>query len=209
MPSAIVHLAVANEVNKKLRRNKSEFLIGAIAPDIAKQIGLKRGVTHFCYGDPYGIPKMDKFLEKYQNKLDNDFVLGYYVHLYTDYLWEKYFISEIYDYNMIKKLDGSTFKCNEKTALLYIYNDYTNLNTRLIDDYNMDLSIFYNELPKLESIIDEIPMNKLPILMNAMSIIIENAKERKDYVFNVENVEKFISTAVDLIQANIEELDVN
>lgn len=206
MPSAVIHMAVANEVNKKIKRNYDKFMIGAIAPDIAKQIGLPRSTSHFSFDDPSGIPKIDKFLEKYHDDLDDDFVMGYFVHLYTDYLWGKYFIPEIYDESMIKKLDGSSFNCSERTALIYIYNDYTNLNIQLFDEYDMDLHIFYNELPRFDSIIKEIPMDRLNVLMDAMSLIIENTKTHKDYVFDINNIKRFISISTDLINAKIEEI---
>ncbi len=206
MPSAVIHMAVAHKVNQKINKKYDKFMIGAIAPDIAKQIGEPRGKTHFTFGDPRGIPNIEAFLSKYKNNLDDDFVMGYFVHLYTDYLWEKYFISEIYDYNMIKKLDGTAFKCDERTALIYIYSDYTNMNIQLFDEYDMDLSIFYNELPELNNIIEEIPMNRLQVLMDAMSLIIENTKSRKDYVFDLTNVKKFVDLSTDLIVSKIAEI---
>ncbi len=39
MASSIIHMAVANELNKKLNRDNKSILIGSIAPDIAKLIG--------------------------------------------------------------------------------------------------------------------------------------------------------------------------
>ena len=39
MASSIIHICVAKEVNKYLKRNEKEILIGSIAPDISKQIG--------------------------------------------------------------------------------------------------------------------------------------------------------------------------
>ena len=45
------------------------------------------------------------------------------------------------------------------------YNDYTNLNIKLIDKYNLDLKIFYNELPQLHNIIEEIPMDKINVIV--------------------------------------------
>lgn len=39
-----------------------------------------------------------------------------------------------------------------------------------------------------------------------MGIIIENSKEKKDYIFNIENIEKFITTSVELILGKITEL---
>ena len=44
-------------------------------------------------------------------------------------------------------------ECKGHMIELYIYNDYTNLNIKLIDEYNLDLKIFYNKLPQLDNII--------------------------------------------------------
>lgn len=206
MASAVIHLAVANEINKKLNRDKSQLLIGAIAPDISKFIGEDKTKSHFLKELDSNIPDIESFLNKYKNNLTDDFVMGYFIHLYTDYLWFKYFVTEFYDKPMITKLDGTVVKCSGNMLSLYVYNDYTNLNIKLIDKYNMDLKIFYNQLPKLSNIIEEIPMNKMGLLLSQMGIIIENSKEKKDYIFNIENIEKFITTSVELILGKITEL---
>lgn len=206
MASAVIHLAVANEINKKLNRDKSQLLIGAIAPDISKFIGEDKAKSHFLKELDSNIPDIESFLNKYKNSLTDDFVMGYFIHLYTDYLWFKYFVTEFYDKPMITKLDGTVVKCSGNMLSLYVYNDYTNLNIKLIDRYNMDLKIFYNQLPKLSNIIEEIPMDKMGLLLSQMGIIIENSKEKKDYIFNIENIEKFIATSVELILGKITEL---
>ncbi len=206
MASAVIHLAVANEINKKLNRDKSQLLIGAIAPDISKFIGEDKTKSHFLKELDSNIPDIESFLNKYKNNLTDDFVMGYFIHLYTDYLWFKYFVTEFYDKPMITKLDGTVVKCSGNMLSLYVYNDYTNLNIKLIDKYNMDLKIFYNQLPKLSNIIEEIPMDKMGLLLSQMGIIIENSKEKKDYIFNIENIEKFITTSVELILGKITEL---
>ena len=36
MASSIIHVAVANELNKKLNVDRNQLLIGSIAPDISK-----------------------------------------------------------------------------------------------------------------------------------------------------------------------------
>lgn len=206
MASAVIHLAVANEINKKLRRDNDKLLIGSIAPDISKFIGESRSISHFTDSEDIDYPNIDKFLNKYNDKLNDDFVMGYFIHLYTDYLWFKYFIPEIYDKDMIKKLDGSVFECTENMALMYIYNDYTNLNIKLLDEYNMDLEIFYNDPPEFENIITEIPMEKINVILDKISVIIENTKENKDLVFDITNINQFISMSVELIQSKIDEI---
>ena len=206
MASALIHMVVANEVNKKLNKDNDQMLIGSIAPDISKQIGENKVRSHFL--DSEGdLPNIDKFLNKYKNNLDDSFVMGYFIHLYTDYLWFKYFIPEICDKNVITKLDGTKVKCTENMIIQYIYNDYSNLNSRLLDEYDMDLHIFYENIPKFQNIIEEIPMDKIQIIIDKVSIIIQNSKERKDFVFDLESVKNFIFLCVELINAKIEEIN--
>ena len=209
MASSVIHMAVANEINKVIKKDTHKLLIGSIAPDISKHLGETKVKSHFLDSEDTDIPNIDKFLNKYKDKLDDDFVMGYYIHLYTDYLWFKYFMSEIYneENNMITKLDGSIVKCNGNMLNIYIYNDYTNMNIKLLDEYNMDVSIFYEEIPYLENIIDEIPMDKIKTIVDKTSIIIENTKEHKDFVFNIENIKKFIERSTELILAQLKELE--
>ena len=110
---------------------------------------------------------------------------------------------------MITKLDGSIVKCNGNMLSIYIYNDYTNMNMKLLDEYNMDLSIFYEEIPYLKNIIDEIPMNEIKTIVDKASIIIKNSKEHKDFVFNIENIKKFIERSTELILAQLKELNID
>ena len=210
MASSIIHMAVANEVNKTLKRNNNAILIGSIAPDISKQVGESKLKSHFLDEIDNDIPNISRFLDKYKNNLNDDFVMGYFIHLYTDYLWFKYFMTEIYKKDVITKLDGTKVKCSTSKMLsMYIYNDYTNMNSQVLDAYDMDLSIFYNELPEFKDIIKEIPMSKLKIIQDQASIIIENSKIKKDYLFNIENIKKFIDTSVDLTLSIINDIENN
>ena len=206
MPSAIIHIAVANEINKKIKKDESKLLIGSIAPDIAKHIGETKVKSHFQDRDD-SIPNLDKFLTKYGDKLDDAFILGYYIHIYTDYLWFKYFIPEVFDKDnsMITKLNGEVVKCNGDMKKQYIYNDYTNLNRQVIDEYNLNFKIFYNEPPIFENGIDEIPMNKIDLLLDKMGFIISSTNEHKNFIFNITNIKKFIETSIKIILSDIEE----
>ena len=207
MASFVIHIAVANELNKKINRNTEKLFIGSIAPDLSKLVGETKEKSHFLDGNG-DLPNLDMFLEKYNKYINDDFVLGYYIHLYTDYLWFKYFLPEVYDVNnkMVTKLDGSEVKCFGQMLLQYLYNDYANLNNRLIEEYDLDTSIFYNEIPKIDNIIDEIPVDRIELLINKSKEIIDNSKARKDMVFNIENAIKFISLSVELIYANLKEI---
>lgn len=207
MASAIIHMAVASEINKTLKRLDNKLLIGTIAPDISKFIGRTKLESHFLESVDNDIPNLEKFLLKYKDKLNDDFVMGYYIHLFTDYLWFKYFVPNFYQDNMVTKLDGTVVECKGKMLDLYIYNDYTNLGMRLLDEYNLNLKIFYNDIPELENIIEEIPMDKINIIVNQVANIIEKSREYKEFIFNIENIKSFIKLSTELILSKIKEID--
>ena len=202
MASAIIHIAVAKKLNEQLKMNEKELFLGTIAPDISKHIGQDRKISHFL--DENRIPNLNLFLKKYNNSLNIPFIMGYYIHLFTDYLWFKYFFNEITNLKTsITLLNGDTLKCSKEEINKLIYNDYTNLNILLIEEYNLDLSLFYEEIeiPKVK--FTEIPLDKLQIIVDQMGIIIENSKKEKKYLFNIDNVKQFINTCTDLISNDI------
>ena len=208
MASSIIHVAVANEINKKLKRNSNKILVGSVAPDISKLVGETRFYSHFLDDEDNDIPNIERFLERYKNNLDDDFVLGYFIHLYTDYLWFKYFVPEIYEEELVTKLDGTKIKCTSRMVDMYIYNDYTNLNDQLIKEYKLDLKPFYVRNEDFGNIIKEIPMDKIDIIMDKTIEIVEESKVTKDMVFDIRNINKFIKTAVELTTAELEKLEV-
>jgi len=208
MASSVIHMCVANEINKKLKRNNDYILIGSIAPDIAKHLGKTKLESHFL--NPLNvdddIPVIEEFLEKYKKDLKDDFVLGYYIHLYTDYLWFKYFKPDFIKNEKIYLLDGTVVDCGEEKLIEYFYNDYTTLNKVLIDDYNLDLKIFEKSIPKIKNIITEIPMNQLQLIIDKAYTIIKKSNEEKFYMFDKTRVNKFIDYSVNAIISNLEDI---
>lgn len=203
MASAIIHICVAKRVNDILNKKEKDFILGSIAPDISKHVGETKAKSHFLNENSGDVPDLDRFLDKYKDTLkENDFNLGYFCHLYTDMVWFAFFMPEYCNWD-IKEV---TFKNGEKkrfrkdTIVKLFYNDYTNLNIKLIDIYNLELSLFYEEAPKVESNIEEIPVDKLSLLIDKMGLIIENSFERETIIFNEEAVIRFIDkTATDFI----------
>ncbi len=203
MASAVIHICVASEINKKLKiENYNDFLLGLIAPDISKVVNTSRDLSHFIDRSKNIYPDINMFLEKY--KLDNDFILGYFVHLYTDYLWFKYFIGNIKYKGLITLLDGSKIEYNKDEFTKYLYNDYTNLNVKLLDEYNLDLSLFSNPIILPNIMMDEIPIYRLQELLDATSIILENSKEKKEYLFDISNIKEFITYSSEVIFSEIQ-----
>ena len=197
MASAVIHLAVAKELEKNLNiKYKKDYYLGAIAPDLAKQIGETKDKSHFIINSPQDIPNINLFVNKYKKFKKNDFELGYFIHLYTDKLWYEDFIPNIESNNSIKLLDGTIMQTTPDQITHMIYSDYTNINIDLIENHNLDLSLFYEEFKKPKTKIDEIPIDKLNILINKMGIIIENSKRERTYTYDTYIVEKFINNTI-------------
>ena len=206
MASAIIHLCVAKEINKYLKMDENYLLLGSIAPDIAKQIGETKEISHFLdHSNEDDIPNINRFLTKYRSELNNAFEMGYFIHLLTD----KYSFRD-YVYKYIERYTRDKIKKNiTYTALKdLIYNDYTNLNITLIDKHNLNLDLFYNEIPMPKSKIMEIPVDKLNILIDKMGLIIEESKEEKTFVFDSSDIEEFIKNTVKYIIKDIQMLDI-
>lgn len=195
MASAIIHLAVAKTLEKDLNiENKRDYYLGSIAPDISKQIGENKQKSHFLINSRDDIPNMELFINKYPNFKENSFDLGYFIHLYTDKIWFSRFMPNFWSGSgtCIKLLDGTIINSTPEEIQKLIYQDYTNLNVKLLDEYKMDLSLFYEEFQIPNTTLDEIPVDKLNILIDKMGIIIENSKEEKAYTFDTFLILQFI-----------------
>ena len=206
MASAIIHLCIAKEINKYLKMNEKELSLGAIAPDISKEIGQTKEISHFLdHSNEDDIPNIERFLIKYKDKLNEPFTLGYFIHLLTDKYW---FRDYIYQYIERYTKDKNKKKITYTALRDVIYNDYTNINISLIDKYNLSLNIFYEEFTKPKTSISEIPIDKLPLLIEKMGIIIENSQEEKTFVFDTKDIEIFIENSVKYILKDLQILGV-
>lgn len=204
MASAIIHLAVAKELKKYLNiSDEKDYYLGAIAPDISKQIGQNRDISHFITNQKDN-PNINLFISRYPNFKYNSFSLGYFIHLYTDKLWFNGFLNKIVTNNTIKLLDGTSINVTDEEISKMIYSDYTNINSKVIEEYDMNLSLFYEDFKMPKTLITEIPIEKLDILIDKMGIIIENSKEEKVYTFDIDQVKDFIDKSVKEIQKVLE-----
>jgi len=214
MASAIIHICVAKKINERLQRNERNFYLGSIAPDLSKQLGLPKTFSHFLEGTlKEDVPNIEAFTNLYKEELHKDFELGYLVHLYTDKLWFSGFVDNLVLNNSIKLIDGTIINIKPQEVTDIIYSDYTSLNVDLIDYYDLDLSLFYEEFDYPKSIIKEIPMDKINLIVEKMGVIIENSKKEKNYIFDINSVVDFITDATEeiynyLIENNLVRSDI-
>ena len=200
MASAVIHICVAKKLGEKINKNTRDYYLGTIAPDISKEIGETKYESHFLKDSiKSNVPNIKLFLEKYKNDLKNDFTLGYFIHLYTDKIWFDHFIENFVVNSTVRLMDGTFLNCNEDDIVSIVYNDYTNINIDLIDKYDLDLSLFYEEFEKPITSINEIPIDQLDVLIDKMGIIIANSKLEKKYLFDMEDINRFIDDSVEKI----------
>lgn len=208
MASAIIHICVAKKINEKLKRNENALFLGAIAPDISKLIGETKEKSHFLTTMKKNVPNILEFMQKYKDDLNHDFELGYFIHLYTDKLWFDGFIDRYVLGDSIRLLDGTEIGISEEEATHLIYNDYTNLNIQLLDEYGLDLSLFYLPLSYPDTKINEIPIDKLQILVDKMGVIVKNSTQKVPYVFDITKVKQFIEETSDIIYQKLIEFHI-
>lgn len=199
MASAVMHIAVAKKVNEYLKMDEKMLYLGTIAPDISKQVGTSRDLSHFI-DNSEGIPNVNAFYNKYKEYLNNPFEMGYYIHLLTDYYWFKEFIPQRIKNLKITDKNGNKVDATIEETSKLIYNDYTNVNVSLIEKYDLSLKLFYEEIEYPRTPINEIPINKLKIIVDQMGIIIKESKKGKTYVMNLQDIYDFINeTAEEII----------
>lgn len=108
MPTLTTHIAVAERVCTKLKlKDKDLTVLGAAIVDWSNNFeNKKHTITHFQNPKSEGIenleslPDVDQFVKKYQNQLDDPIVKGYWIHLLTDFYFNRYIYENIYLYDV-------------------------------------------------------------------------------------------------------------
>ena len=207
MASAIIHLCIAKEVNKVLGMDEKLLFLGTIAPDLSKEIGQSKEISHFLdHSNEDDIPNIDRFLKKYEEELHNPFEMGYFIHLLTDKYWYRDYV---YKYIERYSIESGRKDLTYSALKQLIYDDYTNINIDLIDKYGLSLELFYDKINYPTSKITEIPMDKLPIIVEKMGLIIEESQEEKTFIFDTYDIVKFIDETAKYIIRDVQMLGLN
>ncbi len=106
MPSHKIHIAIAQQVNKRLKLNNDEISLGSVLPDLVNVEN--HGISHFQYIDKYpqNLANPDEFIKLYKEYINNTISIGYLIHLLTDRFYnEKYYRKfYLFDNNVPTKL---------------------------------------------------------------------------------------------------------
>ncbi len=159
----IGHLAFGVNAYSHLKdyiKDRDVFLTGCLAPDIAKADKILKNEGHYrnLGNELYKSPDIKKFATRYAERLSEDFIIGYFCHLYADMVFASVYLPSI-----AKPLDSSYKFSNTKDAKFVkilksnniipvsaflseigIYDDYTKTNKSLIRTFNVPTDIKYS-----------------------------------------------------------------
>ena len=150
MASTMHHIAIGqlyyeNYLSGYSEEEKNRFLLGTIAPDWSSEEGKIKNVpqigrmkSHFINYElkdekidlRVSTPNIELFLQKYQSRLEDPFVLGYLVHLLTDKFWFEIVIPLFVKKNLIAidKNAKSIFEIRNQDFINWyrdnFYNDF-------------------------------------------------------------------------------------
>ena len=206
MPAGSYHLSVAKIVNKELHQDEYVFNIASIAPDCWRhsKFHSDKHTSHFSI--PYEMNGLNVFIEdyktfynKYKNNLDDPFVLGYLIHLMTDFYYKENVTSryqfKIDGVKKIKTKDGYFEGTNEEIKE-YLHNQNAIATAKIAKHFNVDV-IGLDKV--IECFVDEIDLSGLINTINYINeanfkvFTSESEIYEDDDLFNdVINCSKFI-----------------
>ena len=202
MPSWPVHIALAKKLNKTLKLS-DDFILGNIIPDVPNGYIIantkckeNKRFTHFNINKENTKPiiSIENFLKKYQNKLNNPIILGYYTHLLTD----KYFNDDFHKNHVKNKdtilrdgnINNTPFKGWElKQKDFSTFGDHLTLNGNLKNTISQtkDTKKLIKDLPFT------FPDEDINLTINKINSLITNIpKKQTDYLVYTE--EELINT---------------
>lgn len=141
MPSIAAHMVVSKLVGEKLNIYNEEFIRGNILPDV---VNIKDS-HHKIKGKNLLIPDTDYFKKRLDFK--NMINLGYYVHLLLD----KYYLEEYIPENI---KNTSIFENKS------IYSEYTKLNYKLVNMYDLDVLYLIDILNFNDDLVDALKLKE-------------------------------------------------
>lgn len=187
-----MHYIIAKEILKEESFDKNLFVLGNLAPDAHDGTLRGNSCAHFrkIISNDYDIyPNIDlgRFKEQYINDKVDDFTIGYYCHLISDYTWVKSIYPKYLEFTM------ETEKNNIQRQS--ISNDFTILNSILSAYYNICFEQDMN-IPEQLNIKEFSHERLIPLLHNLMDDFQSKHTECNLKIFNMDFILDYINEAV-------------
>lgn len=192
MPSWGIHLATATRICEKINIDKDLFLLGNLLPDINNGYLIenitcikKYDETHYSKitninGQEEILPDLELFYKENKENLKDSTILGYFVHLLTDYSWNK---SAYLNHGVVNdkkerigmiKNTKEIFYCDNEKARILKTNDFNIYSHMLYKKGEVDLpNIKDDMLDKINKI------RTLEVYKQDLKILEEYLKDEK------------------------------
>lgn len=100
MPNCKIHEKVGYDLSKKIGVYSYDYFLGLLAPDAPNLEGFapreERWMAHERDGDRVvWRKKIKKFYDQEKTHYPKDFILGYYIHLLTDIVYDDFFYDQV------------------------------------------------------------------------------------------------------------------
>lgn len=220
MPSSIIHRCVSKMVLEKMNLYENNldiymYEIGSIAPDCWRNSKRfkdsllpkkeKRKYSHFSNDDEY-IENYDRFFDKYKDKLNEPFIMGYFVHLITDFHWRTSMFYKCFSLDgSIILLDGSLLNGEKGVRKELLYKESKKMAFLLSNHFSLSQlrQLSMDEINSLP-LMNEIEFDGLNDTINFSNIesITDNNHELIVY-----EVDKFINGVLECSDFIINELN--
>ncbi|MBQ8131915.1 MAG: hypothetical protein IJ193_05435 [Bacilli bacterium] len=249
MPSFVIHSICGRELEKKMNvseEDKTLFFIGNLLPDTKqsvrefidssdiKRISNEKILTHFKTNHKpiLEYPDLDYFLSKYRDEVKtNPLVFGYFFHLYADYYYFKYFLSdklafldanyEVTDsknYSYVKSIKNGKIMPIvdfwDRKRECGIYYEYSRMNQYLIHKYHFTYDvgqyIEYIDSNDILIPIKEVKTDRIKDLLRDVDYFYhENITDAKFQIFELSDVDTLIREILDTFMERYGELYYN
>lgn len=221
MPSWITHLATANKLIDKLEiKDKNSFLFGNIMPDILNNhivkntnVHRKYEITHFTddvviNGIKHEFPNPNKFLVEYKDKISNPVICGFYIHLLTDYYWNKTSYEKYFKNNNglveLKFVNGTRRKYEYDDAIKIKQTDFRIFTEYLKINNTIDKIVYSDNLLNLSKEIKETPLIEEDIYNTLYEVnnLLNNEVEQISMNYNLftqDKLEEYFEQSIEFI----------
>ena len=207
MPTWAMHLLTSKKVSKKINIDSNLFAFGNVLPDIPNGFVVENIRNYIPHSKSHFetevlvLEHIEKrydlrtFAEKYKTKFSNPLMLGYYIHLLTDYYWNAKTYDEHGIYNQEKKRvglilnDGKRIMCSKETARQTKTADFALFSNYIYENKLVDELKFNPKIEKYLKDIDWLKLDEDEIMMTINYIM--DRYTGKEKILKDEDKDKF------------------
>ena len=226
MPAWEMHIAIANRVNKILKMDDELFIIGNVIPDAEgyvienPSVKVPYAISHYAEHNIEGVrevlPRYQRFIGKYKEQMNNPVVMGYFVHILTDFYWNRMTFKNYYTKNHegetvgIRLNTGEELICSKDERRILKQTDFMFFSNYLINNNKLSIpKLDKNKIKESIKIIEEIPLSDEDIekTINHLNNMINKRENKEEYkVFTKEKFEEEFENCIKFILKEIENL---